>query len=301
MYYLCTYFDKNYLDKGLALYHSLKRHCQPFTLWILCLDDDVYRSLIALNLPGVTLISMAEFEWEDDGLATAKQNRSLVEYYFTCTSSLLIKILQKNPTIDILTYLDADLYFYSSIDPVYKELRKDSVLICEHWFPDTMKHLEKYGKYNVGLVAFRNDKNGLTCLTWWRTKCLDWCYDRLEDEKFADQKYLDDWPERFLGVIVLKNQGYNYAPWNLRNYSSTTYPVNIYHFHGLRRTRPGIWDTGLSEYGIRRSSITDGIYLPYIQELERYNGNTYLPIRKKPKLKNYIKKLLFGDYISVNQ
>jgi lipopolysaccharide biosynthesis glycosyltransferase len=204
MYYFCTYFDKNYLDKGLALYHSLSVHCQPFKLWILCLDDEVYRKLNGMKLPSVTLISIAGFEWEDTKLAEAKKNRSLIEYYFTCTPSLILKVMETNREIDILTYLDADLYFFSSIEPLYKEMVGYSILIVEHRFPPHLHHLEKYGIYNVGLLSFRNDRNAMVCLQWWRDRCLEWCYDRLEDGKFADQKYLNDWLERFSLVRVLK-------------------------------------------------------------------------------------------------
>ncbi len=196
-YYFCTYFDKNYLDKGLALYHSLLQHCKLFTLYILCMDDDVYRELRALNLESVTLLSLSEFEWEDQKLIESKTKRSLIEYYFTCTPSLILKILEGNKNITSLTYLDADLYFFSSPEPLYAEMEGYSIGIVGHRFPDSLKHLEKYGVYNVGLLSFQNDRNGITCLRWWRDRCLTWCYDRIEDGKFADQKYLDDWPTRF--------------------------------------------------------------------------------------------------------
>ena len=57
------------------------------------------------------LISLEEFETGDDRLYEAKQNRSKVEYYWTCTSSLLLYVLRRRPEITLLTYLDSDLFF----------------------------------------------------------------------------------------------------------------------------------------------------------------------------------------------
>ena len=49
----CTYFDHNYLARGLALYHSLQRHAPGARLWVLCLSEACYRTLTTLNLPAL--------------------------------------------------------------------------------------------------------------------------------------------------------------------------------------------------------------------------------------------------------
>ena len=41
----CTYFDHNYLSRGLALYHSLQRHAPGARLWVLCLSEACHRIL----------------------------------------------------------------------------------------------------------------------------------------------------------------------------------------------------------------------------------------------------------------
>ena len=86
-YDFCTYFDRNYLTRGLALYESLREQCRrPFTLWTLCFDDESYGILDRLALKGMRLIPLADFEAGDTELAAARDNRSAVEYYWTCSA-----------------------------------------------------------------------------------------------------------------------------------------------------------------------------------------------------------------------
>jgi hypothetical protein len=83
------------------------------------------------------------------------------------------------------------------------------------------------GIYNVEYLTFRNDARGLAVLAWWRDRCVEWCYDRVEDGKVADQMYLDVWPQRFPGIVVLQNPGAGLAPWNVEAYDVAEGPSGI--------------------------------------------------------------------------
>ena len=101
MYCFCTYFDQNYLSRGLALYQSLKSHCPSFRLWVLCMDRICYDFLFKLDLPDIHLIRIEDLEKGDDKLIKAKENRTTIEYYFTCTPSLLLYIQDNHPEVDL--------------------------------------------------------------------------------------------------------------------------------------------------------------------------------------------------------
>lgn len=277
MRYFCTYFDYNYLPRGLALYRSLKKYCPSFRLWVLCMDKVSRDILLQLNLPDINLISLEDFECKDDELLNAKQNRSLLEYYFTCTPSLLLYILRNLNEADIVTYLDADLFFFSSPEPIYDEIVDYSISIIGHRFYPEISYLEKYGIYNVGWISFRNDENSLNCLRWWRKHCIEWCYNRVENGRFGDQKYLDDWPARFQKVVVIQHKGANLAPWNLANYMVSRHknrlwvdgePLIFFHFHNLKRINKWLYRQILDIYKVRLSrAMLQKIYLPYIKTL----------------------------------
>jgi hypothetical protein len=285
MNYFCTYFDSNYASRGLALYQSLKKHCSAFRLWVLCLDGVVYNLITQLNFPDLIPIALPEFENGDDELSNAKQNRSLIEYYFTCTPSLLLYVLNNFSEVDLITYLDADLYFYSDPQPIFEEICEHSITIIEHRFQPQYQHKIIFGIYNVAWLSFRRDRNGHDCLNWWRDQCNLWCYDRLEDGKFADQKYLDHWPNLFSNVLVLQHKGANVAPWNVENYkiisnNGTIWiddaPLVFYHFQGLKHLWGKIYDPGLYDQDAKLTkTILNRIYIPYLSHilnLERIYG-----------------------------
>lgn len=277
MRHFCTYFDLNYLPRGLALYRSLMRVCPAFRLWILCMDAECYRLLIRLSLPNLQVIALEDFERADPELSATKPSRSRLEYYFTCSPSLPLYILRQEPSLDMVTYLDADLYFFSDVEPIFKAFGAHSIGITGHRFPPALRQLEEYGRYNVGWLTFRNDPPAVECLEWWRRRCLEWCYDRCEDGRFADQKYLDEWPVRFPKTKVLEHAGLNAAPWNLSGSVVAATPAGVFineaplvcfHFHGFKRIWSWLYEPNLREYQATLSSaIRKGIFQPYLKEL----------------------------------
>jgi hypothetical protein len=289
MRYFCTYFDRRYLSRGLALHASLARHCPAFTLWVLCMDGDTYDILTRMRRPGLEPIALEELEAYDRPLAAVKPQRERLEYYFTCTPSLPVFLFERRPEIDLLTYLDADLFFFDSPEPLFDEIGPASIAIIEHRFPPHLRDWERYGIYNVGWVSLRRDAAGQECSHWWRERCLEWCHDRCEDGRFADQKYLDVWPRRFRNVVSLRHPGANVAPWNVMQYRVETVkgrvhvdgaPLVFYHFHGFRRRSRWVYDTNLSGYGaVAGRVLRTRVYRPYARavatsasEVERREG-----------------------------
>jgi hypothetical protein len=314
--HFCTYFDRNYLLQGLSLYRSLAAHAgDGFVLWVLCFDDGAYDVLMKLGIDNLRPVSLSELERGDEALQKAKRNRSPVEYYFTCSPSWPLYLLDRFPDIGMITYLDADLMFFSSPAPIYEEMGDNSVLIVGHRFPPHLRHLENRGIYNVGIVAFRNDERGRACLSWWRERCLEWCFERLEEGRYADQKYLDDWPARFPGVAVLQLKGAGLAPWNCMNYrlevvddklTADGCPLVFYHFHGVKIINRWMYDPWVINYGEMPDVFRRWLYPRYFRLIQ----STRLWLRERlpslepafPALKSryysrlsFLKRLLKGN------
>jgi hypothetical protein len=179
------------------------------------------------------------------------------------------------------TYVDADMVFYDNPRLLLNEMGSRSVLISEHRYTKEYNLLADHGIYCVQFMCFKNNKQGLAVLKWWRDQCIEWCYNRLEGGKFGDQKYLDDWPQRFEGVHVLQHLGGGVAPWNLQQYEfknrgekihlknkkdNKSYPVVFFHFHGLKFYSGNVVSFCGKIYEIS-TSVKEIFYIPYIRKL----------------------------------
>jgi len=243
------------------------------------MDALSYDLLSKMDIPEFHCIRLEDFEREDQSLLRTKSNRSTVEYYFTCTPSLPLFLLNRHPDIDRITYLDADLFCFSNPSSFFSEIRNHSISIVPHRFHPRLNRLEIRGLYNVGFLSFRRDENASSCLREWRQKCIEWYYDHEEEGRYADQKYLDSWPTRFEGVVALENKGVNLGPWNVSNYE-ISYDGNrvlvagqallFFHFHGLREITPWLYDPNVTVFrGKLAKAAKEQIYIPYIQALRQ--------------------------------
>ena len=295
-----TLFDHNFLPAGLCLHRSLSQHASPFCLWILCADREVEEKLSQLALANVRLLSLREVE--NDALRIAKRNRTTIEYYWTLTPFTPQVVLAQDPGIERVTYVDADLFFLGAPSLLLDEFEQSGaeVMLTEHAYAPEYDRTVKSGKYCVQFMTFRNTAGGKSVMHWWQERCLEWCYARHEGGKFGDQKYLDDWPERFPGKIhVLSQRDRTLAPWNaawFQAHPDSRDPV-FFHFHGFRivsSTRM-LWYRGY-EVGSRArryyEQYTDAMRSEIIEIAKRWGE---YPILREPRtLRRSIARLWYG-------
>jgi len=313
-YNFCTLFDKKYILNGLALYNSLLSHVENFNLFVLCLDDETFNLLYNFNFKNIVLFSLSEIE--DSDLLLAKNNRTKSEYYWTLASFFTNYVLKNNPDINHIAYLDSDLYFFSSPQLIYEELGDKSILIIKHNYVPRLNYLNRKGIYNVGMVIFKNDEVGRKCLEDWKDQCLFWCYDRDEEKRFGDQKYLDYWLEQYKKVHVLKNKGGGVAPWNVEKYELIKKNNQIfvdedelifYHFHTFKIIGNNKFIFHSSFYSLN-DKIINLIYNPYVEEIKKsvnaiksidldfnysYNSSEGFLDRMKQKFKRFLFLVVF--------
>ena len=262
-----TLFDSNFVPAGLCLYRSLKRHASRFRLWVLCMDDLAHQRLTELDLPELRLIRLVDVE--DENLKRTRKERTNQEYCWTLTPFAVQFVMTSDPEIHRVTYLDADLYFFGDPAILLDELKKSEadVLITEHAFSPEYEMFLDRGIYCVQFITFLNTQGGRHILKWWADRCLEWCYGRLEDGKFGDQKYLDDWPQRFGKQVHVLEQKHNaLGPWNANKFCSTAAKKCVfYHFHGFRIVGP---NRVLLFKGYRINSHTLRYYAAYVRAIK---------------------------------
>ena len=166
----CTLFDGHYLTRGLAMYESLRANCHKCHLYIYAFDQLSHDLLSKLNLECVTVISLGEFE--DEKLLSVKPNRSVGEYCWTCTPSV-IKHAIETYDLEACTYLDADLYFFADPSVLIDEMGSNSVLINEHRYTPEYDQSATSGIFCVQFMTFKNNAQGTAVLNWWRNACID--------------------------------------------------------------------------------------------------------------------------------
>jgi len=274
-HYFCTLFDSNYLLKGVAMLQSLYRNCPGAHVHVLCMDAQTQDILSKLDLPQITFIPLSALESEE--LLAVKKNRGVAEYCWTLSPCLPWYVLHHNPDIDFITYLDADLLFYSPVQPILDEIGSHSIAIIEHRFTPRLMDREVNGRFCVEWVSFRRDAEGLACLSRWRDQCIEWCFYRLEEGRMGDQKYLDEWPGRYPSCHILQHPGAGIAPWNYAQYvfekdlagniTVQGAPLIFYHFHQFQLLDNGQFDR-LSSFYTSECPEPELIYGVYETTLE---------------------------------
>jgi hypothetical protein len=250
-----------------------------FHIYIFAFDELCFKILVTLYLENATIIPLNMLE--NDDLLEAKKTRTWAEYCWTCASSAIEYVLL-NFNVPSCTYIDADLFFFRSPSILFEELNNgESVLITEHRYSKISSFYEKKraGRFCVQFITFTNNQESRIVLGEWKNQCIKWCYNRYEDGKFGDQKYLDEWPIKYKNIQILDHLGGGVAPWNVGQYeifvdnnipfgidkkTKRKFELIFFHFHFVRFLENGYIDLG---WNYISRPILKIIYYPYILKL----------------------------------
>ena len=306
--HLVTHCDFNYLPRAIVLIESIAKKSENYVMILVCHDELSYSVMLERSLQNVMLVRLSEIETHFEELSAKKHLIKPIEYIFLL-SPFILKFCLESLKLEQVVYVDSDICFYSSIDPIFSEIRNSDVGITSHNFPTTLKHLEENGKFNVGVLFFRNSKEAVQLLNWWAERCLESTSIELgSPDVFGDQKYLDSFTTIHPRTHIFKNLGINAAPWNCHEITFDSnrciningYDLVCFHFSGVKASK-NRFIIGYHRYGIRpKPEIKNHIYRPYVRQLYKLNKVLSVKgdsLRPSLKIRAWVRALIFGDYI----
>lgn len=274
--YFATVSSKFYVLKLIAQYFEMKKYStQPFEYHILCMDETTYNILDKTNLNNVYLTYLPD--WEDEALIKCSEDRTLTEYCWTVKPPFLLHLLK---TLDapFITFLDADLFPYGCLSPIFNQINNGaSIILYPHNFPQELNHMsDNCGYYNAGMITFANNSDGINCCKWWTDRVIEWCYHRHEDGKLADQKYLLDFSSLFDNVEETTTREINVGPWGINSFevgfennrpTLNSNPLLLYHFHQFKFYNSYSYVPAIASTYKLNDLILDKIYQPYCEAI----------------------------------
>ncbi len=210
----------NYLPKALCLGESLKKTNPNVKFYVILLEREIGDEwpAEANNLIDEVILAK-DLGWKDFDKYIFKH--SIVEASTSIKGQALVYLLEN--VSDKVLYIDPDIYVYNSLDELSKLLDSNDIILTPHLTIPESNKIDidnnelcalQHGVYNLGFVGVKNSREGLKFAKWWNDRLQLYCYDDIPKGIFTDQRWVDLAPAYF-NVYILKDPGYNMAPWNL--------------------------------------------------------------------------------------
>ncbi|HLP67346.1 MAG TPA: rhamnan synthesis F family protein [Rhizobium sp.] len=215
-----TSFSFAYLSRARILAQSLRLANPSWTIWAVIVDlppagfcDTDWESDFDFILnPEVLFPDWKAFVFKHDIVEACTAVKGKAMQYILAGGAKKV------------VYLDPDIAVFHPLDDIATELETASVILTPHQvepnespsdFQDNEQISLKYGIYNLGFIAVKNDEIGNAVASWWSDCLYRACYDQIEDGIFTDQKYCDLIPALFDRVRIERRPGFNVASWNI--------------------------------------------------------------------------------------
>ena len=293
---ICTVADSNFLLKILALRESMKKYTSSFNINLLCLDTKIFEQLEG-KYEDLICHNLEDLLEEDPQLKLAQDNTpsfealnvsgqdveaaKRIQFIWAMASYYSWYCLEKLNLEDV-SYIDGDIYFFN--DPTILSDVKDfgSIGLIENRTPYSPVN----GRYNVGIIYFKNDSKGLECVRFWKNCLLDPDNPYIKEYgTCGDQKYLELFPTMFEGVFALDDFIGHLAPWcvNQHRYVANKIIWNgkvqdllFYHFSNFKhdfKTKTYVPAARHGLVNVENHSFIHPLYEEYYNCLEGLNEN----------------------------
>jgi len=211
----------SYFDRVRVLFETVREFHPEWENWLCLVDEDPPDFALDIDHEDVDRVVRLGDLGIDESLAWAFQH-DVVELCTAVKGPMLCHMLAQG--IDKVIYLDPDTALFGRLEEVLDLLDRHSAVLTPHQIdPDKTRAAIldneigslKYGIYNLGFVAVRNEPRGLAFAQWWRDRLLEFCFDDVPNGLFTDQKWCNHAPVFFPEIATLRHRGYNVASWNL--------------------------------------------------------------------------------------
>lgn len=108
-----------------------------------------------------------------------KAERTTGEYCWTLTPFAPWFVLNADPEVPRVTYVDADFWFRKSPDALFIELDRSGkdILITDHAYAPENDGSADHGRFCVQFVVFTRTRSD-NVIREWQGQCLEWCLNR---------------------------------------------------------------------------------------------------------------------------
>lgn len=277
--YFVTYFTRDFLILGLTSLRRFFRYHPSAAGYIFCFDE-FSRERIREAFPdnSLSVVNVHSHNDLNEEFEELLEDRNPLEVITSMKPRFIIEAMGKVPDKSFVVYLDPDIMTFSPIEISDSSLGADFYVFAQLGIPKSAQKL--YGRFNAGLLIIKKTPISMKMLRTWYRLCQEWCLLKVEEEKYADQKYLDeislssgffpliDWGNNLSVRAFLKTEPSIRLYQEDENVYVNSTKLQTFHFHGLRSTEFGVI-TGLNRFGAIRGKVKlfKTIYIPILKDL----------------------------------
>ena len=193
--------DLKFLTIGVTSVRSLiETSSIPIVIHYYCSDVESFYALSTLQLgtDNVKVIPyhpssiFCGFNTEmENALKNLKETKTY--YFFWTLASYFSNFVMHHTECDSVLYVDSDIVFHKDVKILFDIFQEKDCGIFKHRFMEEIGDPSNSGKYNVGVVYFKNSNKGKDLLSWWADAVVFQKYP--EYAKCGDQMYLEYFPK----------------------------------------------------------------------------------------------------------